>query len=239
MSGLFDRLGSAFLAPPDSIARTAGESEAVRSRVAEVRDAASPSVVVLCRPEVARSIGGAVALALAASAGAPRALLSIWPPDDPPPLPALARAPARRLAATLSDRGHDATATGRLAVVRLAADLAHAAPEAVRARAAAGADPSVVALAGPRDQTADELLRSSDAVLVADGDETVLDLALAGLSSFGVLSAPLNVPEPTPAVARALAAGGQALLPPLRGAVTAALAETPLLYTCAATAQIA
>jgi hypothetical protein len=140
-----------------------------------------------------------------------------------------ARASARRLVATLSARGHQAFATGRLAVVSLAAHPSEAAAEAVRAGAAAGDVPTVTVLAGPRDPAADGLLRAQEAILVAaaaEADPAVAELAVRGLEPLGVPARAIAVPGGS-AHARALAAAGVAVVPPLRSAVEAAL-ERPV-----------
>jgi hypothetical protein len=189
------------------------------------------TVAVLCRPDEAVVAGSAAALALAGRCRAPHALVAVWSGGHGAPVRAPATSGARRLAATLASRGHDATATGRLTLLQLAGSLGEAAPEAVRALAAAPEIPAAVVLAGARDEAADGLLRAQDGVIVAlpaEAGEAVADLALAGLAPLGVPARALTLP-PTPAPARALAASGIAAVPPLRGAVEAALAELPAL----------
>jgi hypothetical protein len=221
MSRLFARLGSAFLAPPPRGAMPDVARE--RADATLRRGGAAPGVAILCRPNDALVAGGAAAIVLAARARSSHALVAVWGAEPSTRAPAIA--PARRLAATLTARGHDAAATGRLAIVKLGADLGEAAAEAVRAGAAAGDVPAVTVLAGPRDEAADAVLRSQDLVLVAiaDGsDPAVGDLAVDGLSPLGVPAAAIEVP-PTPAPVRALAASGVAVVPPLRSAVEGGL----------------
>ncbi|HEV2812162.1 MAG TPA: hypothetical protein VGW10_02820 [Solirubrobacteraceae bacterium] len=180
---------------------------------------------MLCRPEDALAVGGAVALTLAARCRSSHALLAVWVAGTRGSVRAPANAGARRLATTLGARGHDATATGRLVVVALAEPLASAAAEAERAEAVASDIPTAVVLAGARDDTADPLLRSVDAVLVAapaGADAAVSELALAGLAPLGVDARAVELP-PVPVAARALAASGLAAPPPLRGPIEEAL----------------
>ncbi|HEX8084257.1 MAG TPA: hypothetical protein VF529_08200 [Solirubrobacteraceae bacterium] len=187
------------------------------------------SLAILCRAADALVVGAAAALVLAGRSRRSHALVAVWKPGEEPP--AVARAPAtaaaRRLAASLDSRGHEATASGRLALVRLAGDAAAAAAEAIRANAAAGDVPTVVVLAGAREDRMDGLLRDQDAVLVAlpePADGAVADLALAGLADLGVPAEILAIPA-TSAPIRALAGSGLAALPPLRAPIDAALAS--------------
>jgi len=239
VTGLFNRLGSAFIAPPDGAEGASpqsllgGASRSAAVLEAPRRQSAPPaaSLAVLCRPDDALTVGGVVALALAARCRSSRALVALWRPGEATSVRAPATAGARRLAATLEARGHGATASGRLTIVRLASPLSEAAPEAVRALAAAGEVPAVAVLAGARDGSADSLLRDQDGVLVAlpvETDDAVGELALAGLAPLGVEARTLAIPA-APAPTRALASSGVAVLPPLRDAVEAALASLPAL----------
>lgn len=102
---------------------------------------------------------------------------------------------------------------------------AEGAGEAARVAAASGDVPVVLAVAVPRDGLVDEALVQQDAVLVAarsDEPAALLSLAVDGLEALGVPARPLALPDGA-APARALAAAGIALLPPLRAAVEAAL----------------
>jgi hypothetical protein len=244
MSRLFARLGSAFVTPPPRpLERTATGGPRDGGDVgATSRIAAPPRVAILCRPGDALVVGGAVALTLAArgpASPAPRhpavragpiprtSLVAVWGAGAATRAPAVAG--ARRLATTIASRGHTAAATGKLAIVALAGTLSEASAEAARVDAAAGDVPVVTVLAGPRDATADALLRDQDLILVAlpaDGDEAVADLALDGLAPLGVPARALRLP-PAPAAVRGLAASGVAVLPPLRAAVEAALEGQP------------
>lgn len=224
MTGLFDRLGAAFVAPPSADAPPAHPSGRARDHDGSGRGIGAgraPTLAVLCRPADALVVGGAATLLLASDARASGSLLAVWGAEA-----TAVRAPAatsvRRLAATLAARGHAATASGRLVVVTLTGDLGQAAPEATRALAVASGVPAVVVLAGVRDERADDLLRSQDRTLVvaaADADPAVAGLVVAGLPTrAGVLVMP-----PVPGPARALAASGVAVVPPLRAALRSAM----------------
>jgi hypothetical protein len=203
---LLDRLGAAFVAP----APRAGAE-----RVDPVEVVAPPAIAALCRPEDVWAAGGAVALSRGGVA-----VVAAWGDEVRPPL---VRAPAARgavkLARSLSERGHDAAATGRLVQVRLSGSGAEAAAEAARVSAAAGVV-CVIAVAGPRDERVDALLRAQDHVLV-DADDAIADLALTSLATLDVRARRVTTEAP-PAV-RALAAAGIALAPPLRARVEEAL----------------
>ncbi|HEX8120602.1 MAG TPA: hypothetical protein VF549_04970 [Solirubrobacteraceae bacterium] len=221
MSGLFNRLGSAFVAP----ARGGPDLRTVAPPASGVdRRPLPPSIAMLSRPDDAMVAAGAAGLALAARCRTSHALVAIWGAADRP-IRAPATGPARRLAATLAARGHDATATGRLTVVRLAGALQEAAREADRAAAAAPEVPTAVVLAGARDAAADALLHAQDAALVAlpaGSDDAVADLTVAGLVALGVEATVVELPPASPP-ARALAASGAALVPPLRAPFDAAI----------------
>ena len=103
-------------------------------------------------------------------------------------------------------------------IVSLAARCEEAAAEAQRVIAAAGAAPTVLALAGPRAAAFDDLLASQDLVVVAvapGSDPALALLAVAGLER-GVAC---EVPPAHPG--RSLAAAGVLLLPSARRALSA------------------
>lgn len=228
MNGALARLGGVFLQPaqPPGPAEHATSEQPERdgvppaapaSPVAEPVDApgsaasgAAVAVGVLCRPADGALVGAAVALGVRGGT----VLLCLWGAR-----PATLRAPgtlgARRLAARLRARGHDARAGGRLVVVAVSAGI----DEAARAAAASDA-PAVLAVAGPRDERVDAVLRSQDRVLAA-GDGLVAELAAQGVAADGVPARTLALPR-APA-ARALAASGIVLAAPLRPVVLAAL----------------
>jgi hypothetical protein len=190
------RLADAFLSEPEP-----REREAAR---------AADAVAVLARRADAAAAGGAVALALARGT----ALVALWGAGAPA-VRAPARPGARRAAARLAGRGHDACASGRLVIVALGDGL----DEGVRAAAAAGV-PAVLVVAGPRDERVDAVLRGQDRA-IAVGEGGIAELAARSVASSGVPARTLALP-PAPA-ARALAAAGVALVAPLRAPVADAL----------------
>jgi hypothetical protein len=179
-----------------------------------------PGIAVLCAAADAPALGAALALAVARRFRAPVVAVCAWSGSEPghptwraPALPA-----ARRLAADLAARGHQAHAAGRLAVVRLAPSCDEAAVEARRAIAAAAPAPAVVALGGPRARAFDELLADQDLVVVATrsgADPALARLALASLAT--VRARACEVPQAPSA--RTLAAAGLTLLPSARRAL--------------------
>ena len=199
---LVDRVVAAFVEPADDV----GEE------VAPAVATAPPAVAVLCRPGDAWVAGAVVGLA-----GRGPAVVAAWGEGVRRPG---ARGPAargaRRVADLLAGRGHDAVATGRLVHVLLA-DPA----DAARVAAAADPAPCVTVLAGPRDDAIDALLRAHDEVLV-EADDDVADLALTSLAQADVPARRLTLAG-TSSTARALAAAGLTLTPPLRAAAREAL----------------
>ncbi|HWI08350.1 MAG TPA: hypothetical protein VNT54_12655 [Solirubrobacteraceae bacterium] len=183
---------------------------------------APASLAVLAPAADAPALGAALALALARRERATAALVCVWAPVAGDRLWRAPAAPAAaRLARALAARGHDARASGRLVVVRLATPCEPAAAEALRATAAAGRAPAVVALGGPRTAAFDALLAQQDVVVVAVAPGA--DPALARLATEGLeRSVACEVPPADPA--RALAAAGVALLPSTRRALAAPIA---------------
>jgi hypothetical protein len=187
---------------------------------------APPTVAVLAAAPDAAALGAALGLALAERRRAP-VVVCLWSAGRPavpawraPALPA-----ARRLAARLAARGHDARPAGRLAVVRLAADADDAAVETRRALAAAGRAPVVLTVGGPRTAAFDELLTEQDLVVVgarSGADPLLMRLAVAGLSG-AVRACACEVP--TTHAARSLATAGVVLLPSARRALAVAVKE--------------
>ena len=205
---------------PRTRART-GADRTTRTQ-SSVADRPPPAVTVLAPPADAPALGAALGLALARALRAPVCAVCVWSPEPARPgwrAPALPA--AARVAATLRDRGHEACAAGRLAVVRLSADPDEAASQALRVTAAAGAAPTVLALAGPRAAAFDALLAMQDLVVVAVAPAA--DASLARLASAGLERAlTCSVPPADPA--RALAAAGLVLLPSTRRALAAPVA---------------
>lgn len=232
------RIAEHFVLPPDAgsaHARAAAGGSRRRGR-ADASPAGSPrnrrcavapprppaSLAVLAPAADAAALGATLALALARRERAPAAVVGLWAPGgERPPWRAPGLPAAARLARLLAARGHDARASGRLAVVRLAAPCEQAAAEAVRAAAAAGVAPAVLALAGPRAAAFEEVLAQQDLVVVAvtpGADPALARLAVAGLRR----AIACEVPPAHPA--RSLAAAGIALLPSARRAVAAPVA---------------
>ena len=225
------RLCELFVAPP------AGPSPAGREdfvppdeepdrACAEPAPRTPPGIAVLAPADDAHALGAALALALAGRRRARVVVVCGWSAGSAtgqswraPAMPA-----ARRLATALGQRGHDARAGGRLALVRLAGVPLEASAEARRALAAAGAAPTILALGGPRVPEFDALLAEQDLVVVGtpSGTDPVLgQLALAGLAAGCSRACVCEVPPAHPA--RALAAAGLALLPSTRRPLAAAL----------------
>jgi hypothetical protein len=226
------RLAEHFLIPVDAARAGSGEDfvtpgEAPEPACAEWPPRTPPGVAVLAAASDALALGAALGLALAHARRAAVAVVCVWSHEDVahqawtgPPLPA-----ARRLAASLAARGHDARAAGRLAVVSLSGGGEAAAAEARRALAAAGAAPAVLALGGPRDAAFDALLADQDLVVVATAggaDPVLARLALAGLQDAR-RACVCEVPAAHPA--RVLAAAGIALLPSARRALATPVKE--------------
>jgi hypothetical protein len=215
-----------FVVPPDN-SRSAAHGDFVvhdegsDRACAEPAPRTPPGVAVLSAAVDAQTLGCALGLALASRRKAPVVAVCVWTGDLPagstwraPALPA-----ARRLAAVLRSREHDARAAGRLAVIRLPAAPDEAVAQARRAAAAAGAAPTVLALGGPRVAVFDALLAEQDLVVVAtstDADPALARLAVSGLAR----TARACVCEVPPAhSARTLAAAGLTLLPSARRAL--------------------
>lgn len=190
------------------------------TRACAVAPPRTPACVALLAPATeAAGLAAALGLLLARRERAAAAVVCIWAatpmrlPWRAPALPA-----AARLASALAGRGHAARGSGRLVIVRLAADCEAAAAAALRVIAAAGPAPTVLALAGPRAAAFDALLAAQDLVVVAPApgaDPALARLAVAGLERGVVCVVPPAHPG------RSLAAAGIALLPAARRALAA------------------
>lgn len=204
MRGVLNRVVAAFVAPAEDDAPMPGGW-------VDPAPAVPPAIAVLAAPGDAVAAGAAVALGIDRAV----AVVAVWSAAvRGPRAPASPR--AGRLAVKLTDRGHDAVATGRLVFVTLARGPDEA------ARIAAAADvPVVLVVAGPRDDRADRVLRDHDRVLIV-GDDLVAALAAESVRALGVATAALALPEAV--AARVLAVSGLALVAPWRGLVTEALA---------------
>lgn len=206
-----------FVAPAADAADAPARRPAVRAQTAHVPAA----VGVLCAPADARAIGCAAGLQLVGAGAAPAALVALWTGAEPRPGGAAAppaRA-ARRLAAAAAGRGLAARAAGRLTVIGLPADADAAVAAARQALATAAAVPTVLVVAGPREDALDDLLCACDVVLVA-GDDALAGLAAELLERRGVATRRVAAPA---VPAAAVAARGAALLPAARRALGPAL----------------
>ena len=212
---------AAFAVPAEPAPRTPPGAAAF-AVPAEPAPRTPPGVAVLASPADAQPLGAALGLALAARRRAPVVVLCVWTPDRraAPSLRGPAMPAARRLAATLVARGHDARPAGRLTVVRLPSMPEEAVVHARRVTAAAGAAPTVLAFGGPRLAAFDELLAEQDLVVVATPygtDPALARLALADLAAATTRACACEVPPAHPA--RSLAAAGLTLLPSARRAL--------------------
>lgn len=183
-----------------------------------------PAVGLLCGSRRARSAGCAVGLHLVRRHRAGAAVVAVWTGEDPRAA-ASAGAPAgreaRRLVRALAGREIAAQAAGRLAVAELPAAPDAAAQVAAHVLAVGAAVPTVLVLAGPREDPLDDLLASRDLVLVADvGDALLADVAVGALQRRGVRARRCALPAPQ---ATAMAARGAGLLPAARRGLEAAL----------------
>jgi hypothetical protein len=191
-------------------------------RARERADAAAlaPSLGVLATARDLPAVAVAVAVVIARRS--PAVLVCLHAPGDALPAPALrapARAAAGRLAASLRARGLAADARGRVALVELARGEGEPAGAAARALAAAGALPTVLAVAA-RDPDMDVLLAAQDAIVVAlppSIDPTLADLAASSAARLapGSTSLALNL-DPA---SRALALAGLRAPAAVRAAV--------------------
>jgi hypothetical protein len=196
-----------------------------RASAAAPADAAAALSLGLLAP--ARELPAAAAGAgLAIARAAPAGLVCVHAPGALTAAPALrapVRAGAARLAASLRARDLEASAGGRLVLVRLPDDPAQLAGAAARALAAAGALPTVLGVAA-RNEDVDVLLGARDAILVAlpsTAEPALIHLALAGAAALVPCAAALALGlDP---VQRALALAGVRAPSAIRQAVEALL----------------
>jgi hypothetical protein len=186
--GLGARLTAFFVAPagptprarPDAAPAQTGARQAPgRGRIA-IRARA----VAVLGPAGAGVFAGDLAVALARAARAPAAVVCRHGAASPPALPLPVSPAARRLAARLAAQGLEVEVRGRSAVVALPEDDAAAAAAALRADAAAGDAPVVLALGGPRGAALEALLDEQELCVVTSrpgADATIPALAVAGL----------------------------------------------------------
>ena len=161
---------------------------------------------VLGRPAQAVPSAAALACSLRVAHRAPAAVVATWTPGARAPVPRGPGAPgASRFAARLSARGLAATAHGILVWLPLS-DHVVAASVAVRRASAALDVPLVVALAGPRCDVVEALLREQDLVIVVaeDPGSPLARLAVGGCS------VPATARTPAHGARRVLAMAGLA-----------------------------
>ncbi len=222
------RIAEHFVLPADGREprADAAPAGAPPSRACAVPQPRTPiCVALLAPPAEAPSLGASLGLALAHRERAPAAVVCVWSvARDRPRWRAPALPAAARLASALAARRHDASAAGRLATVRLAADGEEAATEAGRVAAAAGAAPTVLVLGGPRVAAFDAILAAQDLVVAAvpaGADPALARLAVAGFERGVACELPSSHRG------RALAASGLMLLPSRRRALAAPVATLP------------
>jgi hypothetical protein len=224
-------LRDSLIAPRDAGEAAAARSEAARRRLhfplrPRARAGAvalAPSVGVLAQARDLPAV--AVAVGVVVARRNPAALVCVHAGHEPaaPALRAPARATAARLAGSLHARGLAAEARGRVAIVDLVREE-DAAGAAARALAAAGALPTVLAVAA-RDPDLDVLLAAQDAILVAlppSADPTLAELAASGAARLASRSTSIAL-NLDPA-SRALALAGMRAPAAVRAAVEGVLA---------------
>lgn len=191
---------------------------------ARIVAAVPPAVGLLCGSRRARSAGCALGLHLVRRHRSGAAVVAVWTGDEPPAGATVggpAGREARRLVRTLAGREVEAHAAGRVAIADLPAAPGEAAAIAAQVLAVGAAVPTVLVLAGPREDSLDELLASRDLVLVADtGDALLADVAVTALQRRGVQARRCALPAPQ---ATAMAVRGAGLLPAARRGLDAAL----------------
>jgi hypothetical protein len=180
---------------------------------------ATPSLGVLASARDLAAV--AVAAGVVVARGSPCALVCVHAPGaspSAPPLRAPARGAASRLANSLRARGLAADAPGRVAVVDLAHGGEEAAGAARRALAAAGALPTVLAVA-VRDPDLDALLADRDAILVALPPSADAALAELVATSAARLARVASISVTLDPATRALAVAGARAPSAVRSAV--------------------
>jgi hypothetical protein len=206
------------------IARCFVEPEAgpvVDERTSIAGGMTAPTLAVVCGADDGHVVGAGLALALRTSSASRCALVAGWRCAPGPGLALVAPAvpAARGLAESLGRRGlQGATASGRLARLRLPQPEDEASAAAQRALAAASGVPAVLVVAGARTGAFDELLAEQDRVVVvtSGADPELAEVALASLPG-GVVAVACRL-EPG-LVGGLLAAAGIGLTPALRTAL--------------------
>lgn len=209
-----------FVAPAQDVASS---SPARREPVPAVA-VVPPAAGVLCGPRHAGAAGAAVALRLAQRQRARAAVAALWPPEslDAPSVPgAPPSREARRVADALKARDFAVQTAGRVVVAALPGEQEEAAAAAERAFVVAAHLPTVLVLAGPREEPLDAVLCARDLVLVADDlDDAVAELAVDALRRRGVAARRCVLPT---APVAAAAARGALVLPAARRGLDLAL----------------
>jgi hypothetical protein len=182
--GLGARLTAFFVAPTGSLPR--GRAAAVPARQAPARDqtAVRARTAAVLGPAGAGAFAGELAVALARAARSPAAVVCRHAAAAAPALPLPVSPAARRLAARLASQGLDVDVRGRCALVALPHEDAAAAAAALRAGAAAGDAPVVLALAGPRGAALEALLDAQELCVVTSrpgADASIPALAVDAL----------------------------------------------------------
>jgi hypothetical protein len=172
---------------------------------------AFPSLVVLCAPVRGRAVAAGVAVALARASGARVALASAAGVGAIAPAAVTVAPAARRAAARLRERGHQASARGRLVWVadRRAAgtrgshgedpagSAGAASAELGRAAASVGT-PRALALPLRRCAGLDRVLAWHDGIVVVrepDATDGLTDLVLGSLAALGLPVACVDAPS--------------------------------------------
>lgn len=213
MSELLGRVRDFYVAPAEPA------PPAARTRVL----APPPAAAVLGPLRAAPVLAGALAISLTRAGGWPCAVVGLWRAGEPAAISAPARPAARRTAARLREHGLKAQPSGRLVVCILPDDAAQAVAAAERV-AGSVRGPMAVALAGPRDEQIDVLLRVQDVIVLASRPGDDPELAVIARESLSALATPVVGCQVAPGpLARAVALAGVSAPASLRSALAPAL----------------
>ena len=186
--GLGARVTAFFVAPAGPLPRARVEAAPVktgtRQAPARGKTAIRARAVAVLGPAGAGAFAGDLAVAVARAARSPAAVVCRHGAAAPPAVPLPASPAARRLAARLASHGLEVHVRGRSAVVTLPEGDAAAAAAALRAGAAAGDAPVVLALGGPRGPALEALLDEQQLCVVTsrpEADPSIPALAVAAL----------------------------------------------------------
>lgn len=224
MSRLLEHVARLFLAP-EAAPVEEGRSQWRPPGAPETRvEKAHPvRVGVVCSPRDAGVAGGALALAVAHTAGASTVTVIEWTGKAVHGGRDRASAPGvRRAAAMLRDQGHAARASGRIVRVLVAAEEEAATIEAMAAMR--GADgPTVLVVAGPRTGGMEALLAGRELVVLAARRGADPELTGLAAEELGRLAPVTCIELGSSPAAAALARSGTALVAPLRSPFLAGL----------------